>query len=233
MAWQKRYVSLSGPAFGAEHDLMENKMPVTISDDEYKEYMILRQTDLYQKKIASAKAQDTLENDIDLPIRRLVAMFALLGCDVRWSCCGFDYEGQPLHKSHEYGNLYLVFETNERLKTILNWLINQGVVTNTTKETIQWSTWEVKNFTYLCSDFDFDWNRISYPWSMTNSIHYSELAAISINILEKFLYALRENFADNAVLIDTNQRQKERVANWQYPILKPWIILKEYVIPQA
>ena len=81
-------------------------MSVLISDEDYKEYRTLQHNALFQQKLESVRGMKNLRDDIDVPIRKLVAMFALLGCTPLWSCCGFDYDGQPMHKTHEYGNIY-------------------------------------------------------------------------------------------------------------------------------
>ena len=203
-------------------------MSILISDDDYKEYRVLQDNAIFQQKLNSARGMNNVEYDIDIPIRTLVAMFALLGCEPLWSCCGFDYDGQPTHKTHEYGGTFVCLNNIERSQEIIKILMEKGQVVNLKSETDKWETWTRKQSIYLRSDFDYYHRKWKYPWSTKSCIHYPELALIKIDIMEKALiYYFKDEFADKVILSDTNKKQKIGLRNWQYPILEDWAIRKD------
>ena len=205
-------------------------MPVTISDKDYEEYRILQHNAIFQEKLRSIKETKSLEYDIDIPIRKLVAMFALLGCEPLWSCCGFDYYGQPMHKTHEYGDSFIVFKNIDRAREIILTLESKGLIVGRGSETNKWEVWSINDVIYLRTDFDYFHTQSKYPWTMKSCIHYSELALIKINELENALfYFFGEEFVEEVTLSDSNKIQKRTLKNWQYPILEDWIIKKEYI----
>lgn len=211
-------------------------MPVLISDKDYNEYRILQHNALFQQKLESVRGMKNLKNDIDVPIRNLVAMFALLGCNPLWSCCGFDYDGQPLHKTHEYGNTYIRLLNNEQSRKIANILVIKQVIEKqiTSISEISSDKWvgrQLGGYIQLNCDFDYEINKTQYPWSIKSCIHYCEYALIRIRELEQAILTLfSDDFADTAVLHDTNGKYKQHIYNWQYPILEDWIITKEDII---
>lgn len=206
-------------------------MSVLISDEDYKEYMVLQHNAIHQMKLNSVKSLTNLRDDIDIPMRKLVAMFALLDCEPIWSCCGFDYDGQPLHKTHEYGDVYIMFRNTWRIRSILKILFAGKWIDELRNDTTKWVGWEKNNIIYLRSDFDNEHKKINYPWSLNHCIHYPELAVLQIKNLQDlvFLY-FGDEFAESAVLKDTNKTQKKYVSNWQYPVLEDWIVTKEEML---
>lgn len=206
-------------------------MSVLISDENYAEYMTLQHNAIHQQKLDSAKGMINLKNDIDVPMRKLVAMFALLDCSPLWSCCGFDYDGQPMHKTHEYGDTYIMFHDTPRTKAILKILSAGKWVDGFREDTSKWISWQNKNIIYLRSDFDYEHGKIGYPWSLNHCIHYPELSVLRIKELQDLLFLyFADEFMDIAVLRDTNRSQKWHVSNWQYPALEDWIITKEEML---
>lgn len=210
-------------------------MAVLISDEDYKEYRILQHNAIFQQKLISIKELQNLKNDIDAPIRKLVAMFALLGCEPMWSCCGFDYDGQPMHKTHEYGDVYIILKNSLRVIEILEVLLNEKVIKVSKREMLadddQWRTWASGNLVFLQSDFDFFHVESNYPWRDHNCVHFSELSIIKIDELEQELLRLFSNkFMDTVILKDTNYLRKQRLYNWQYPVLDDWVITKEDIL---
>ena len=205
-------------------------MPVTISDDEYKLLLAVKHNMLREQKLDSVQSMGMLENDIDVPIKKLVALFALLGCNPLFSCCGFDYAGQPIHKTHEYGNAFIIFEENKASANIFRELVDgKYVCEGFDNKELNWRTYlSERNRRYFSSSFVWWWEDIKYPWANKNCIHFSELGAINIAQIEKaFLRAGRSAFLDSVIVKDTNEAYKKNVPYWQYPSLKPWIILKE------
>lgn len=208
-------------------------MSILISNDDYKEYRVLQNNAIFQQKLNSVRGMNNVKNDIDEPIRTLIAMFALLGCEPIWSCCGFDYEGQPMHKTHEYGSTYIVIGNNTKSQEIIKSLLFTGYLANQHSKSDKWETW-MKARSQIClqTDFDYFHTKTKYPWATRSCIHFSELALIKIGFLERvLLHDFGSNFADNVILSDGNKEQKKHLRNWQYPILEDWIIKKEEVLP--
>ena len=203
-----------------------------ISNECYNEYQQLKQVALVQSNFDSVKGLKYLKDDIDVPVRSLVAMFALLGCEPLFSCCGFDYDGQPLHKTHEYGCVYFQMKKNELSLRMIVTLEDMKVISKLTNKSPDWEWWNIKDVLYLRSAFTFHHDKIKYPWtSKRTCIHYSEVGALNIKILENALWRLRDNFVDVVEIIDTNHVYKNdrKIRSWQYPVLEPWTITKEYV----
>lgn len=210
-------------------------MSVLISDEDYNEYRILQHNALFQQKLESVRGMKNLKDDIDTPIRKLVAMFALLGCETRWSCCGFDYDGQPMHKTHEYGDSFIRLVDSKRALEVMATLINFNAI-KLTKEgellnTDEWTVWRKANEIYLRTDFDYFHRQSDYPWAGHSCIHFSELAVIKIYDLEQAMLKLfSSEFLSGAILQDTNYKSKNILNNWQYPALEDWIITKEDIL---
>lgn len=212
-------------------------MPVLISDENYTEYMTLQHNALFQQKMDSVRAQKNLKNDIDKPIRNLVAMFALLGCKPLYSCCGFDYDGQPMHKTHEYGDTYIRLSPTKQTSKTLQKLADNEVIERAVVCSVEdissdkWCVWVTPHFAQLISDFDYQISKEGYPWASSSCIHFYEHAVINIFYLEKAMKRLFvDEFANEAVLADTNKTQNLCVDNWQYPILEDWVIKKEELL---
>lgn len=198
-----------------------------ISKSSWEEYKQLKHNALMQANFDSVRSLNLLENDIDTPIKKIVAMLALLRCDPKFSCCGFDYDGQPLHKSHEYGCCYIQMVSNEYNREITKTLTCEGVFQSLTKKSPKWEWWEERDRLFWRAAFTL-YHPKEYPWiSRNDCIHYSEIAVLCLDILERKLLRLRNYFQDEWVLYDTNHAQKNYNLNWQYPALEPWVIKKE------
>ena len=208
-------------------------MSVLISENEYKELQGLRNHYKRENNLKSANSMKSLENDIDLPIKTIIGMFALMGCWPKFSCCGFDYEGQPIHKTHEYGNAYVMLDDNYNTEEVVKFLVGEELLVETTTEkTSQWRTWKIEKHKQVFVALAFDWleSKREYPWTKTNCIHYAEKGVIGLDYLKKHLYRLRKSFLEEITLIDTNKQQHKNLAYWQYPALKSWKINKEELI---
>jgi hypothetical protein len=203
---------------------------VKITEAEFEELQYLRNLYKLETKLHSVKQLQCLENDIDAPIRSVVAMLALLGAETLWSCCGFDYAGQPSHKAHTYGYTYIVMRD--------------------TPEIVEFGR------SFLVADIPFqyypnNWRFSSRPhygdmichlqvdiktgniWSDPEAIHYSEPGTIAIGLLKRFLFSLKDEFRANAVIGDFNEVYRQRYPDWQYPALKPWIINRSEIIDRV
>jgi len=170
----------------------------------------------------------SLEEDIDAPVKSCVMGLAILGCDPRWSCCGFDYHGQPIHKNHDYGSVYFGLVYNDSTKKYLSRFF----------ESPDWmfpKTWQVtlsKNdgvpMVWLSNQFVR-----KELWDGQDSIHYSELAATRIRYLEYSLLSVSGDMAQDTILVDENSRYNRRFKFWQYPPKCPWSFTKDQFLERV
>ncbi len=176
-----------------------------ISDEDYHEYTFLKT----QRSLASI---ERLEDDIDYPIRNCVAMLALSGCSPLFSCCGFDYAGQPFHKAHQYGEPYIMLDTDEQTSRIIGTIFS--------RLPYGWKVERRGRVIYL------ELLHINNPhWDSPDKIHFSENIVIKINELEHFLYKnLSDVFLTSVTLGDTNQNHIKNLKYWQYIPKEPWVI---------
>ena len=211
-------------------------MSILISDEDYNEYRVLQHNALFQQKLESIRGLKNLKDDIDIPIRKLVVMFALLGCKPLWSCCGFDYDGQPMHKTHEYGNAYIRLLNNKQSCKVADRLFDEKVIEKRVTDISEidsdrWVGWQADGHLQLHCDFDYVTTKTHYPWSMKSCIHYYEYAVIRIAELEQAMLKLFANeFADTVTLCDTNKYIRQHIHSWQYPALEDWVVTKEDIL---
>lgn len=194
----------------------------TITDAEHEEFESLRRH-YRQESIQQSAAALTLEQDIDQPIKKCVMALALLGCEPVWSCCGFDYAGQPVHKKHQNEIVGIVLRDNERTR----WLDGKLKTAFSSYEELP-MRWHMGP-RYICGDSDYvltsDLKR-GNTWPDPDCIHFSEPAAIAIQMLESVLISLSAEFLESMTLTDTNIEFHNRYEWWQYPTKAPWVIRK-------
>jgi hypothetical protein len=188
-----------------------------ITEKQYDEYVSLRRWAKREKVWVSAKGITKLEDDVDLPIKKCVAMCALLGLEPLFSCCGFDYDGQPYHKSHQYGEPYIMFKSNPKTLSLLTYPPNWKFGWLMRKH--------VQNTILLVLKVEGNPH-----WRKKDCIHFAEELVISIAWLERFLSFQKDAFLDEIILCDTNQNYKKSgVRFWQYPPKEDWVIQKEMI----
>lgn len=191
-----------------------------ISDKDYQEYILLKKQGNRNEIQESINSVIRLEDDIDEPIKTCVMAFALLKCHPVWSCCGFDYAQQPLHKFHQYGRCYFVLQNSVEALSIANALIKSN--------TPYFHVWELYLKPDRAVDFHADFKNVIKQWDDSQSIHYSEQVALYIGYLEKFLLSLHYAMVDVPVTLkDTNQSLRDASPYWQYPPKEPWTFTKE------
>lgn len=187
-----------------------------ITDEQFSEYEQLKRWAKREMVFKSAKEITKLEDDIDKPIKNCVAMFALLGCQPFYSCCGFDYSKQPFHKSHQYGRPYIMLSDSERTAQILEILSRQKTVWYAEKGAQGYVNLQVMA-------------GMNPHWRKEECIHFAEECVISIKWLECFLVVLKSGMLEEVVIEDTNLRAKKDLEYWQYPPKEPWVILRSEV----
>lgn len=186
-----------------------------ITKDEYEEYKKLKEWAEKQKVYQSVNSVVALEDDIDLPIRRSVAMVALLRCTPIFSCCGFDYEGQPFHKSHQYREPYIKMATDIMCTKLYT---NLGI-------TLSKYGWHFRvNGPETILELVLPMNP---HWNEDNCIHMSEECVIGIGNLEAILFTLKDEFAKEATIYDTNFVRRNVLRFWQYPPKQSWTVYKK------
>jgi hypothetical protein len=182
---------------------------VNISKNEYQEY-----SDWKRKKEIEISLQETinLEDDIDFPIRNSVAILALAGCSVMFSCCGFDYHGQPAHKAHQYGEPYIMMRDDAETQRVLGSVY--------TRLSYGWKLDRRQGLIFL------ELVHINNPhWTDPTVVHFSENLVIAINDLEKYLFKnLGDMLQEEVILEDTNKNHYKNLKYWQYPPKNPWAI---------
>lgn len=187
---------------------------IKITEKEYEEYQKLKKWAEREKILTSVKSVKRLEDDIDEPIKKCVAMLALLRCEPTFSCCGFDYDGQPFHKSHQYGEPYIRMKSN---------LFSISITTQPLK--YGWYVVNVVGEVSLC------WRASANPhWRNNNCIHFSEEIVGAIAWLEDGLLRNKDNMLDEVILTDTNRKNKTLNRFWQYPPKEDWVIRKTDVL---
>lgn len=197
---------------------------VQISKAEYERYLQLDHADKRTQIQESILATKDLVDDIDQPIRKSLAMLSLLGCKTIWSCCGFDYEGQPVHKFHEYGTVFFRMHFSEASHTVAANLLMARLAL----------PWEIKLFYTNIPEVQFKapigFEDHLKTWENSLCPHYPEPAVQAICNLENRLIKFKEHFLDEVTLVDTNAEYQKAFPDWQYPPKNPWVIRKaDYV----
>lgn len=190
----------------------------TITDKQFDEYKLLKKWAKKQKVWESADSITSLKDDIDLPIRKSVAMLSLLGFSPLFSCCGFDYKGQPFHKSHQYGEPYIMVSLD---KYSSKWIGEEK-----SRDFI--NPWKIKKFVRGSLLIVLKDGKFNPHWRKKDCIHFSEECVLCISTLERTLLTLKDSFANEALILDTNQNySKNGVRHWQYPPKEPWLVRKD------
>jgi len=196
-------------------------MILTITDEEYQEYQHLKGIHTRELIQKSLNGVTRLEDDVDVPIKRCVMAFALMGCQPVWSCCGFDYAGQAIHKSHQYGRCYFILGNNYKTSSLIHTILfdSQGLLGA--------SYWEISNKSDSMVDLHCTFSNMIPQWDDKDSLHYSEQIVQHIQCLEKWLMGFSSLFQESAVIKDTNKAYKDVFQSWQYPVREDWVITKE------
>ena len=202
-----------------------DKPMVTISQEEYAKYKRMER-EVWRTEVQLARDACTrLEDDIDTPLKDVVAMLSLLGCRTIWSCCGFDYNGQPAHKFHEYGAVFVRMFLDQA---------SMDLLCNVFTRCKLGDPWKIMTFyqgapeLQLKAQFAHDdhlkmWNDVVCP-------HYSEPAVMAIASLERALLGCRSHFAERVTVEDTNAEFRKMFSNWQYTPKESWTIERDALL---
>ena len=196
----------------------------TFSGDEQEELAFYRRIYKKERILESIRSLSHVGDDIDEPVKTALMGLALLGCDPLWSCCGFDYMGQPIHKSHQYNYTWFVLNDSPTARWLhTEWLGNPPSIKDSYN---YWKMWGHRQFGNIHWTLSADLKR-GNTWPDENDPHFSEPGVIAIaqleNWLEKYIYAM----ADEVVLHSANEEYRREFPHWQYPILPNWTVTKD------
>lgn len=179
-----------------------------ITNEEYQEYQQLLVWKEKQDIRLSMKNTETLEDDIDEPIKTSLMGLALLGTTPIYSCCGFDYDGQPYHKSHQYGEPYILF-----------W----GEPLFSKELPLGWELVQRKDDVWMLVLKDRVVQSMNPHWRNPECIHFSEEIVIFLLQLENWIISMSiGDFDTEVVLRDTNNNSTNPY--WQYEGKEDWKI---------
>jgi len=199
-------------------------MEITL--EEYREYQDLKRNVTLRLNHESARSL-SLEDDIDTPLKKCVMALALLGCKPMWSCCGYDYPDQPMHKSHlYYGVSWVVLSDNEYTRQ-LEWILRDCPPPYQDRYGNRWNIypWGHPHYGKYKYGLMSDWTR-NNSWPDPRSIHFYEPGALAISILENWLMGLSDLFVGEVEICDTNAMMKNEFPHWQYPTKENWLVRK-------
>lgn len=206
---------------------------VTFSGTEQEELAFYRRIYKRERILESIRSLRHVGDDIDEPIKNCVMALALLGCEPVWSCCGFDYDGQPLHKSHQYGASGVVCYETPRVE----WLSREFEERPPLWQGTRYDLWKIDKYNLYSRDFvTFISKAVGEKgnvWPDIESIHYSEPAVICIAVLESWLMGYILLMAEEVVLRSSNIEFRNRFPAWQYPPLPDWTVTKDELLERT
>lgn len=147
----------------------------------------------------------TLVNHIDAPILKSVIGLALLGFQPVFSCCGFDYKGAEVPKSHLTNKPYVYLKYGVGC---MNRLVD--IATS--------AGWGMSFLGKQFVDFHgYGWSG-PHPWNNPTSPHRSETCVLAIKALNDTLGQFKPYFSSSVVLRDGNALYKldKGIKYWQY-----------------
>ncbi len=196
---------------------------VTLTQEEYQRATIGLSNLALEELQCKLSTVSRLEDDIDAPIKNIIAMLALLDLKPLWCCCGFAYPDQPSYKDHSFGYTYISLQASSRgfylfSKAIThpNWFISGFQIDLGTLDSVPVIT--LKKY----------WLRQGI-WNTPASPHATELAVTGIKYLEEIIASFKDEFLEEVVLQDTNKKYR-KACNWQYPDREDWLIKKQDIL---
>ncbi len=176
--------------------------------------------------VRSERTIKNLEDDIDRPMRLLVAGTALLGANPKWSCCGFNYNDQPEHKDHSYGLMQLILDANREIAVTL---AKMAVKDTDNKLRAHFVNMPNQGIHIAISS---SWKLPENGWGRPDSPHFYEVGVVAIQAFEKLLFRHSDLFSTEAVLNDTNLEMQSKLPDWQYAGKSPWHIRKDQILQE-
>ena len=164
----------------------------------------------------------TVLDDIDAPILKCVKMFTLLGCKTVWSCCGFNYEGQPKWKSHTYNCPYVRMNADAKTFKLMYKIVDDLVFAHTNQWyiTLASKPQQKPQFGIGCN---FNGTK---DWTDKDCPHMHERCVSAIDLLEKKLLSFKDQFKEKVILRDSNTDMTKQLEYWQFKGKAPIEVLK-------
>lgn len=164
---------------------------------------------------------DKLEDHIDEPIKKVVVGLALLGFHPVMSCCGFNYKGEKVAKTHLINKPYVYLDTKylEAFHDSLLMRLAFG------------SGWTI-DFNPKGNRFVDFWSRTwnkGHPWEESKCPHQPEGCILAINSLEQCIEKSRSKFQEWFNIVDGNSIyiNEFKLKHWQYAPTDPWRVTPE------
>jgi hypothetical protein len=166
-----------------------------------------------------------LEDHIDEPIKRAVALMNLYGVSTIFSCCGFAYKGEKVQKSHVFSCPQILFKCTTRSLNKISKLIH----TNKFAMNNGWNaslipTRDREPFTkgYIGCRLRSEIK----SWEEKDSPHFHEACNSAITILEERLLEFVDSMPESVLVRDYNEIMKKAYPYWQYDPCTPWLVKK-------
>lgn len=169
----------------------------------------------------------TLENHIDLPIKRAVALLNLWGLETSFSCCGFDYKNPEVKKDHITNNPQIMFRaTVDNLRKAVRLIHNAEFAAS--------NMWYIVFHPRSSYDYPLATMQCHFSdqglWRTKDSPHAHEVCNCVIKCLEERLLTFKDEMVDFVQVIDYNENMRKIYPHWQYGPAAPWRISKsDYV----
>ena len=168
-----------------------------------------------------------LEDHIDEPIKRSVALMNLYGIETLFSCCGYEYKNPKVSKSHIFRNPQILFKANapnlEKAATLIHYdvFLNNNswrivVLPTSTREPLVKAS---MNCVMAKSQIE--------EWGQSESPHFHEGFNAVIYQLEDRLLQFKDEMKDEVVVKDYNAIMKEVYPAWEYETCEDWIVKKK------
>lgn len=169
----------------------------------------------------------TLEQQVDKPIRRVVALLNLWEIETRWSCCGYDYKNPESTKDHIHGTPQIwTVATYDAFNKLLLLLDSEVFAVNKSWNFIgQRRPYQAPMLMLFCN-FRTE-STAEDCWDNKDSIHYHEKINVCIQHLEDRLLEFKDQFQKEVILKDHNARMKEAMPDWQINPVADWVIKYE------
>lgn len=160
----------------------------------------------------------TLEDHIDLPIKKCVVGLSLLGFRPIFSCCGFSYKEESVKKDHlDRPYIYLDYPAMSLAEKDLLLEIARS------------ANWKITFLNPNLINFQGDCWEEGQIWAKKDSPHYYEQAVLSLNRLEQTIDKYKNKFLHSVMIVDGNKIYKElfKIKHWQYEPVSDWKVTPE------
>jgi hypothetical protein len=164
----------------------------------------------------------SLKDQIDEPLLKSVMAINLLGATTVWTCCGYDYPGQPEDKKHLYGTWQIHLLANDTAATV-------GVNIIRNVPGIKMFAGHLTGIPVIHLTINFRDIGLPECWQeYKNNQHAHEMGSMYSSNLERYLLNLKKDVFKEVVAIeDTNEKVKKIFKHWAHPISEAWVITRE------